>query len=259
MKALPIVASSAVMLTILGLNAASVVPAESPVPSVETSEGHTNSAGFRPLGNMPPLRYPAPENFGSYGTFSAWVRLDEPVTANGALFSAGSPDAGWILFQASGAKLSFLIQRGTKPFAGEGECYLNLSAPIDGWTPGSWHHVTVAWDARGQGQSLAALFIDGQMVEERNTASLAENWGPSTLFIGANSANASAPRIAGSLDQVAVFPYAVPPGQIAALLDGNATGASLFVDFEYGPDAKDLRPSSDDAAARAESRAQWAR
>lgn len=258
MKLFPIIASTFVVVT-ASLHAGQVVPAEAPVPKVGSGAGQGNGSGYRPGDSAPSLCYPAPDQFGAHGTFSAWVNLDDPASAAGSLFSAGTPGTGWLLLQIAGGKLSFLLQRGTKPFVGEGECYLNLSTPTDTWAPNSWHHIAVVWDARGPSQSLAALFIDGQMVEERNTVSLAEGWGPEVLFVGSSSANASAPRIAGSIDQIAIFPFAVPPGQVASVMSGDAAGAALFMDFESGSDAEDLRLSSDDAAARAESRAKWAR
>jgi len=259
MKLIHSIASSAMILTIINLAAASSVPAEVPVPQTGTGTGHGDGSGFRPAESKPSLRYRAPSQFGSHGTFAAWINLDDPSTASGAIVSAGTPDTGWMLLQIAEGKLTFLLQRGVKPFVGEDECYLNISTPIDTWAPGSWHHVAVAWDARGPGQSLAALFIDGQMAEERNTASLAQGWGPEMLFIGSSSASAAGPRIAGTLDNVAVFPFAVPPDQMNAVLDGDLTGAALFADFETDSDAKDLRLSPDDAAARAESRAKWSR
>lgn len=246
------------ILTILGLHASSIIPAESPTPVTGAGGGHDGSSGFRPADSPQTLRYPAPELFGAHGTFSAWVNLDDPASASGTIFSAGTPDTGWLFLQIADGKLSFLLQRGVKPYSGEGECYLNASTPIDGWAPDSWHHITVVWDARGPGQSLAALFIDGQIVEERNTVSLAEGWGPEVLFIGSSSANAASPRIAGSLDKVAIFPFALPPDQVTQMFAGEPAGASLFIDFESGFDAVDLRSSPDDAAARAASRAQWA-
>jgi|GEM_PF-1192382 len=258
MKIIHTIASLAIILTTVGLYAASPIFAEDPVPPIGNNPGHEDSSGFRPNENKLPLRYPAPSLFGSHGTFAAWINLDDASTASGAILSAGTPDTGWILFQIDGGKLTFVLQRGVKPFVGEDECYLNVSTPIDTWVPGSWHHIAAAWDARGPSQSLAVLFIDGQMVEERNTVSLAEGWGPETLFIGSSSASAPAPRIEGTLDNVAVFPFAVPPDQLDAVMGGNPSGAALSLSFEADAEAEDLRPSPDDAAARAESRAKWA-
>jgi len=259
MKTLHSLASSAVIFTIASLDAAPTIPADSPVPQTASGEGHHGGSGFRPGDSKPPLRYAAPAQFGSHGTFAVWVNLDDPSAATGALLSGGSPDTGWILLQIAGGKLSFVLQRGVKPFVGENECYLNISAPIDTWVPNSWHHIAAVWDARGPGQSLAALFIDGQMVDERNTISLAEGWGPEAIFVGSSSASAGAPRITGTLDDAAIFSFAVPPDQMAAVLGGETAGAALYVNFESGFDAEDLRSSSDDAAARAESRAKWSK
>ncbi|CAN5655283.1 hypothetical protein BH09VER1_BH09VER1_55700 [soil metagenome] len=259
MKVIHSIALLAIILTSLDLLAASPIPAEKPAPQTGNGDGHGNGSSFRPADSNLSLRYPAPAQFGSYGTISAWINLDDPASASGAILSAGSPDAGWVLLQVAGKKLSFLLQRGVKPYVGDGECYLNLSTPIDSWAPGSWHHIAAAWDARGPSQSLAAIFIDGQLVEERNTVSLAEGWGPEILFVGSSSANASAPRIAGTIDDVAIFPFAVPPDQMPAVMGGNAAGAALYSNFESGSDAEDLRPTSDDAAARAESRAKWSK
>lgn len=259
MKLIHSIATSAMMISIVNLHAAPSIPAESPVPETVSGEGHNNGSGFRPGQSKPSLRYPAPAQFGSHGTFAVWINLDDPSAATGALLSGGSPDTGWILLQIAGGKLSFVLQRGVKPFVGENECYLNISAPIDTWTPNSWHHIAAVWDARGPGESLAALFIDGQMVEERNNVSLAEGWGPDALFVGSSSASAGAPRITGTLDDAAIFSFAVPPDQMAAVLGGDMAGAALYVNFESSFDAEDLRSSSDDAAARAESRAKWSK
>lgn len=239
------------------LVAAPVVPAEIPAPPAGDVVGHEASAGFRPVDGKPALQYPAPSQFGAHGTFSAWVNLDDPMSAAGPLFSAGTPEDGWLLLQVEQGQLTLLIKRGVKPYGGDGECYINMSAPIDSWMPDSWHHVTAVWDYRGPGQSLVALFVDGEIVEERETATLAAEWGPDMLQIGANSANAVTPRVAGVLDGVAVFPFAATPGQVTGLMSSDAAGAALFVDFESGADARDLRGGVDDAAARAESRAKW--
>jgi hypothetical protein len=239
------------------VTASPVVPAEIPAPPVEDAAGHEGSAGFRPAEGQPALQYPAPAQFGAHGTFSAWVNLEDPVSASGPLFSAGSPEDGWLLLQVDQGKLTLLIQRGVKPFGGEGECYVNVSAPVDAWTPGSWHHVVAVWDYRGPAQSLVALFVDGDIVEENETATLAAEWGPDMLHLGSNSASAAGSRINGMLDGVAVFPFAVTPAQVTGLLSSEAEGAALYLDFESGTDARDLRGSADDAAARAESRANW--
>jgi hypothetical protein len=239
------------------LLASTLVPAEIPAPSAGDAAGYEASSGFRPADGRPALQYPAPPQFGAHGTFSAWVNLDDPMSASGPLFSAGTPDDGWLLLQVDEGKLTLLIQRGVKPFGGDGECYINMSAPIDSWTPGSWHHVAAVWDYRGPGQSLVALFIDGEIVEERETATLAAEWGPDMLHIGSSSASAATPRVPGTLDAVAVFPFAVTPEQVTGLLSSEADGAALYLDFESGTDARDLRGSVDDAAARAESRAKW--
>ncbi len=257
MKVTQALASTAIIVTINSLHAAPGVPAEVPTPENGIVDGYENSSGFRPDAGQHALRYPAPPELGSYGTVSAWVNLDDPLTASGSVLSGGNPGEGWVLLQISEGKLSFLLQKGVKPFAGDGECYLNLSIPLDDWEPGTWHHVAAAWDARGPGQSLAALYVDGELVEERNTVSLAEGWGPEVLFVGSSSASAAASRIAGTIDGVAVFPFAVPPNQITALMEGDYSGAALATDFESGFDAQDFRQNQDDAAARAESRAQW--
>jgi hypothetical protein len=239
------------------LVASTIVPAEIPAPPAGDVTGHDGSIGFRPMDGKPALQYPAPLQFGAHGTFSAWVNLDDPMTAAGPLFSAGTPEGGWLLLQVNEGKLTLLIQRGVKPFGGDGECYINMSAPIDTWTPDSWHHVAAVWDYRGPGQSLVALFVDGEIVEERETATLVADWGPEMLQIGSSSASAAAPRVPGVLDGVAVFPFAVTPEQVKGLLSSAAEGAAIFLDFESGMDARDLRGGVDDAAARAESRAKW--
>jgi hypothetical protein len=239
------------------LLASMIVPAEIPAPPAGDVAGHDGSIGFRPMDGKPALQYPAPPQFGAHGTFSVWVNLDDPMSASGPLFSAGTPEDGWLLLQVSEGKLTLLIQRGVKPFGGDGECYINMSAPIDAWTPDSWHHVAAVWDYRGPAQSLVALFVDGEIVEERETATMAPDWGPEMLQIGSSSASVATPRVAGVLDGAAVFPFAVTPEQVKGLLSSEAPGAAIFVDFESGMDARDLRGGVEDAAARAESRAKW--
>jgi len=173
MNLIRILPLSAILLTPIGLQAASV-PAEAPAPEIGNVVGHNDGLGFRPGESKLSLRFPAPEQFGAHGTFSTWINLDDPSSAAGAILSAGTPDSGWILLQVADGQLTFVLQRGVKPFAGADECYVNVSVPIDTWDPGSWHHVAVAWDARGPGQSLVALSINGEVVEERHTANLAE-------------------------------------------------------------------------------------
>jgi len=245
-------------LPIRGLWAESIVSAEHPAPEVR-GDGYQATPGFRIDASQPALIYKAPPAFGAHGTFSAWINLDDPASASGPVFSAGSPESGWMLLQVGEGRLTFLLARGVKPYSGEGECYLNLSAPIDAIAAGRWHHIAVVWDANGPAQSLAALFIDGEVVEERPTTTLASGWGPETLFIGASSANAKAPRLSATLDSVGVFAFAAPPDQIRELAAGKVEGASLFIDFGNGCEAQDLRASDDDAAARAEARARWSR
>lgn len=239
------------------LSAQSIVSPEKPIPTGFASTGHSDERGFSPRLSKYPLRYPAPENYGSSGAFAAWIQVDDSSAADGTIFSAGNPKDGWILLQVSEGKLIFLIQKGEKPFQADGECYVSVSTPISSWDAGSWHHVAVAWDAKGPNQSLVALWIDGESVEERQNATLSASWGPSTLFIGANSASAAAPKMAGTIDEVSVFAYAPTNEDILGLAKGDARGASLFVDFQNDADAMDLRAGKDDSAARAEARAKW--
>lgn len=234
-----------------------VTSAHAPAPRPEAGIGLKGSSGFRPSDSPTTLRLPAPDQFGAHGTFSTWISLDDPASASSTVFSGGTPGEGWILLQIDNQALTLLIQRGERPFSGDGECYINVSVPIDSWAASEWHHLAVSWDYQGPDQSLVVLFVDGEIVEERMTATLAADWGPETIHIGSNSANAAAPGLEGVLDNVAVFPYAVTPGQVEKLLSSDVEGAALFLDFEAGTDASDLRNTVDDAAARATARAQW--
>jgi hypothetical protein len=233
-------------------------PVQPPSPSALVSGGHGSGQGFRPKSSPILLQHLAPREFGASGTFSAWMALDDPSSASGAVFSAGTPAEGWILMQIDEGKLNLLIQKGEKPFQKAGECYVNLSIPISDWSSDSWHHVAVVWDAQGPNESRVATFIDGKLMENRSTLTLAPSWGPAKITIGANGARANNPKLEGVFDDVAVYGYPLDEKGVAELFKGNPTGAALYLDFEQGYQAIDRRGGADDAAARAASRAKWA-
>ena len=240
------------------LLAQEVPPVQSSSPNALVSNGRGGGQGFQPKASNNMLQHLAPQEFGASGTFAAWIQLDDPSMTSGAVFSAGIPAEGWILLQIDAGKLNFLIQKGEKPFQNAGECYVNLSVPISDWSPGSWHHVVAVWDAQGPNESLAGLFIDGESVEERTTTSLTPAWGPEKITIGANGAQAKSPKLEGVFDEIAVFGYPLDADSVAELVKGEATGATLYLDFEQGFQAVDRRSGADDVAARAAARAKRA-
>jgi hypothetical protein len=250
---------TAILVVPCALLAQDIPPAQAPAANALVAGGRSGSPAFQPDAVSAMLQHSAPPEFGASGTFSAWVRLDNPATVSGAVFSAGSPATGWILLQADAGKLTFLIQKGEKPFQAAGECYVNLSVPISDWKPESWHHIVAVWDAQGPSESLVGLFIDGKSVEDRATTTLAPAWGPEKITIGANGAQANTPRLAGLLDDVNVFAYPLDAEAIALLAKGETKGAALHLDFDKGFEAEDCRGGVDDGAARAAARAKRAK
>ncbi|WP_051684390.1 PKD domain-containing protein [Blastococcus sp. URHD0036] len=170
-------------------------------------------------------------------TVEAWVRTTSTAGGVVAQFGDSASGANTVsdrgLYVDSGGRISFGVTRqsgGATPTT----TYTAVRSPA-AVTDGTWHHVVATIGTGG-----ARLYVDGASVATNSALTTANTrlgtgyWmlGRGTLT-GWQNAPASG-NLAGSIDEVAVYPFALTPAQVAqhyGLATGGAVNASPTASF----------------------------
>jgi sugar phosphate isomerase/epimerase len=149
------------------------------------------------------------------GALSLWVRPDW-TAANAAgdrfFFREAPPDrpgddCRWIWFHKDHSRLRFDLRIPDDPY---------VYGSVDGWRPGTWHHVALTWDAAA---GRVAQFVDGrplQSVRDNAKVFLRDPWTPrpkSHFWVGSRDGQAAA---LAAIDELTIYDGALSEAAVVA-------------------------------------------
>jgi hypothetical protein len=199
----------------------------------ELAPGKFGSAALL-TGSGAPLVYPEGLLHSNAGTIEMWVKPEQPAAAIelAPLASMGNPgpDSLWLLVSIAKGKLGFLMQKGAKPFSREGDFYASVAIDVADWKAGEWHHLAVAWAARGPGQSVVKVYADGALRDARYNLNLSPEARSARLGFGVNTAALQGPRFLGFVDEVRVSNTPRVDAEVKQAFDAARNGKPLAAD-----------------------------
>lgn len=169
----------------------------------------TNNTGMQP-------------GLGSW-TMEAWFNTDAnwaTATSTGNILrKADGARNGFYLIMNKGSAAGRVTAGFARPDTGLGVAYdvIHVSSPVPGVSMGEWHHVVGTLERNTTATSdTATLYIDGVMMEEKTSYNLfGVDISPTgRLAIGAG--NTVLYGFDGSIDEVAMYNYALSASQVAA-------------------------------------------
>jgi len=173
------------------------------------------------------LRLPVAGNLNpTEGTFAVWVAFDEPgsFAAPHYLWCVyGGGQDGWrhnrFSLYASGGLMTFSVWD-------DEQQQRAITAPIAGWSAGSWHHVAATWSGLdGTGQGRLRLYLDGQQAAQADGLAFKLSQVGEFLDIGRDS-DGSPDYTDGLLDELYVLSTVASAEEIraAAMRPANQPG-----------------------------------
>jgi len=154
------------------------------------------------------------------GTIAAWVRLPDSATGSRWIVSRGDNRDAWLTLTADDRGIAWMTRVGRAPHAQAGEGYFSLQSPWPSEDGGTrWVHVAASWEAIDAGTADVAIYLDGQLAEQRAGVPWPRSLPSGPVVIGGNSAS-SAATPAVELADVVVLRHAADASLVAAMRDG---------------------------------------
>ena len=163
------------------------------------------------------------------GTFVGWVNLDKDSNDyfNGVVMSVGSKQPDYQVLAFRDNLLRFYRQKGASPFTGSRQAWSKIETDPAPWRAGEWHHLALSWSVGEDSRAAVQIYLDGALQEARYNEKYLPLSGSPILGFGYATESFNTPRLAGVLDEMAMYNQPLLSDEIAVIYQRGLTGKPL--------------------------------